>query len=581
MTAKQTKHGSRLRYAADEVPPRPFSIVVGLQTALLVTVPVVVVTTIVVRVANQSDAYLHWAIFASMVIGGILTIVQSARVGGIGGGTLTVMGASGASIGVAVLALVAGGPPLLGVLVVASAICQLAFAARLALLRRIITPVVSGTLTALVAVTVVPMGFAMLTRVPEGAPPAAAPTVAAVTLLCVLGLMLRGSRMVRAWTPVIGIGVGCITAALFGILDFGRVAEARWIGIPSVATSGLDMSFDASFWVLLPGFLFVTFVITVRQVGDSVRMQRAARREPKAIDFRRVQGSVAACGAGTLLSGAAGVLPPWPYFAGVALATGIGVAARRVGIYIGAFFIALAFVPKITALVLSVPPPVLGAYITVIFAITFVRGMGVLFREGIEQQHSLIAGLAFWIGAGIQFQAIFPGHLATPTGRMLVNGLTVGGLTILFLNLFLELTGPRRHRTEVALRADSLPDLDRFLVDFADRYKWGDTAKDRLRAASEEALLSLLRQEEEEPSATAEERRLGVVARNTRLGALLEFTAGTKTGNLENEMVLLGARPDPTSERDLSLALLRHYAASVRHHQYHNVDIVTVRVERE
>ena len=581
MTAQQTRQRDKLRYGADDVPPRLFSIIVGLQTAILVTVPVVVVTTIVVRVADQSDAYLQWAIFASMVIGGILTVVQSRRVGPVGGGNLTVMGASGAAIGVAVLALVAGGPPLLGVLVVASALCQLAFAARLALLRRIITPAISGTLTALVAVTVIPMGFAMLTRVPEGAPAAAAPTVAAVTLLCVLGLMLRGPRLVRAWTPVIGIGAGCVTAALFGILDFGRVAEARWIGIPGVATSGLDMSFDARFWLLLPGFLFVTFVITVRQVSDSVRMQRLSYREDKAVDFRRVQGSVAACGAGTLLSGFAGVLPLWPYHAGIAMATGIGVAARRVGIYIGAIFVGLAFVPKIAALVLSIPAPVLGAYIVVIFALVFVQGMRILFREDIERPLSIVAGLAFWIGAGIQFQAIFPSQLATPAGRMLANGLTAGGLTVLLLSLFLEFTGPRRYRTEVALRPDSLPDLDRFLVGFADRYKWGEKAKDRLRAASEEAMLSLLRQEEEEATATAEKRRLRVVARNTRLGALLEFTAGTKTGNLENEMVLLGTRPDPTSERDLSLALLRHHASSVRHHQYHNVDIVTVRVDRE
>ena len=99
MTARQAGQRDKLRYAADEVPPRPFSLIVGLQTAILVTVPVVVVTTIVVRVADQSDAYLSWAIFASMVIGGILTIVQSRRVGPVGGGNLTVMGASGAAIG--------------------------------------------------------------------------------------------------------------------------------------------------------------------------------------------------------------------------------------------------------------------------------------------------------------------------------------------------------------------------------------------------------------------------------------------------------------------------------------------------
>ncbi|MCY3809166.1 MAG: hypothetical protein OXG58_07075 [Gemmatimonadetes bacterium] len=570
----------RMRFAADDRPPGAVSAVIGVQTAILVTVPVVVVTTIVTRIADQSDAYLSWAIFASMVIGGLLTILQAKRLVGIGGGTLTVMGASGAAIGVGVLALVAGGPALLGMLVLASGLCQLALAARLALLRRVITPVVSGTLTALVAATVIPMAFAMLARVPASAPPAAAPTVAAVTMLCVVGIMLRGKRWVRAWNPVIGMGAGCATAALFGILDFGRVAAAPWIGIPTPPVSGLDLSLDASFWLLLPGFLFVSFVITVRQVGENVRMQRLSGPEPRAIDFRRVQGSVAACGGGTLLSGFAGVLPPWPYLAGVGLASGAGIAARRIGAYIGVSFIALAFVPKITALVLSIPAPVLGAYMTVLFGIVFAQGMRTLFQEGIDQQYALVAGLAFWIGAGIQFQAIFPAYVATPTGRVLANGLTVGGLTILLLHLLLDVTGPRRHRVEVALRAESLSELDRFLRDFAARYRWSRKATDRLRAAAEETLLSLLRQEEEGLAPAPGERRLRVVARNARSGARMEFTAATHEGNLENQMVLLGDQPDPASQRDLSLALLRHHAASVRHHQYHNVDIVTVRVNR-
>ncbi|WP_419862242.1 solute carrier family 23 protein [Candidatus Palauibacter sp.] len=571
---------AELRFAADERPPRAVSAVIGVQTALLVCVPVVVVTTIVTRVANQSDQYLSWAVFASMVIGGFLTIVQAKRFAGLGGGTLTVMGASGVSIGVGVLALVAGGPALLGVLVLAAGLCQLALAARLALLRRIITPVVSGTLTALVAVTIMPLAFAMLTRVPESAPPAAAPTIAAVTLLCVVGLLLRGKRFVRAWNAPIGIAAGCVTAAMFGILDFERVAAARWIGIPSPTLSGLDLSFDASFWLLLPGFLFVSFVITIRQVSDNVRMQHLSRREPRAVDFRRVQGSVAACGAGTLLSGFAGVLPPWPYVAGIALASGTGVAARSIGVVIGTAFIGLAFMPKLTAVILSIPAPVLGAYIMVVFGLIFVQGMRILFQEGIDRQYSLIAGLAFWIGAGIQFQAIFPAYLATPMGRMLANGLTVGGLSILLLNLFLDVTGPRRHRVEIALRAENLAELDRFLRDFAARYKWSGKATDRLRAAAEEALLSLLREEEDGDAAAAEERRLRVVARNLRFGAGLEFTAATHEGNLENQMALLGDRPDPTSERDLSLALLRHHASSVKHHQYHNADVLTVHVNR-
>ncbi len=578
MTSGLPKDRDGLRFAANEPPPHPFSLVVGLQVAILVTVPIIIVTTIVARVADQSDAYLSWAIFAGMVIGGLMTIVQSRRIGPFGAGNLIVMGTSGAAIGVAVLALVTGGPALLGTLVVASALCQFGFAARLALLRRIITPLVSGVLLALVSVTVMPMGFAMFTRVPESAHPAAAPAITAVTIVTVVALMLRAPQRLRAWTPILGIAAGCTVAAFFGVLDFARVGGAGWLGVPAIATPGLDLDFDSRFWVLLPGFLFVTFVITVRQVGDAVRMQRISRREPKAVDFRRVQGAVAACGSGTLLSGLAGIPAPWPYAAGIGLADGIGIAARRVGVYIGAVFIALAFVPKIAALVLSIPAPVLGSYIVVIFGIAFAQGMRVVFREGPVRRNALVAGLAFWIGAGIQFQAVFPSHLATPTGRMLANGLTAGGLTILLLNLFIQYTGPRRHRTEVRLSADRQPELDRFMVDFATRYKWPARTTERLRAAAEEALLSLLRQEQDEHAPAAEGRRLRVVARNLREGALLEFTAATRAGNLENEMSVLAESPDPASERDLALALLRHHASSVKHHQYHNVDILTVRV---
>lgn len=569
---------SRLRFAANEPPRGPVSLVIGLQTGILVCVPIVVVTTIMARVANQSDAYLSWAIFAGMVISGLLTIVQSKRVGPVGAGNLFVMGTSGAGIGVAVLALAAGGPALLGTLVVASALFQFGFAARLVLLRRIITPLVSGTLLALVSVTVVSLGFAMLPRVPEGAHAAAAPTIAAVTMAVVAALMLRPHRRLRAWTSIIGIAAGSVTAAFFGVLDLSPVGDASWFGIPAIATSGLDLSFDSRFWVLLPGFLFVTFVITVRQVGDAVRMQRLSRREPRAIDFRRVEGAVTACGTGTLLSGLAGIPAPWPYTAGLAMAEGAGIAARKVGVYIGATVVALAFLPKIAALILSIPEPVLGAYVIVIFGLTFAHGLRVVFREGAERSDLLIAGLSFWIGAGIQFQAIFPGHLATPTGRMLANGLTVGGLTILLLNLFMHLTGPRRHRTEMPLTPDRLPDLDRFLVDFANRYNWPVQSTERLRAAAEEALVSLLRQEEDESAPVAEGRRLRVVARNLRQGAVVEFNAATHAGNLENEMVVLAQSPDPANERDLSLALLRHHASSVKHQQYHNVDILTVRV---
>ena len=119
--------GKRLRYAADEAPPPGVSVVVGLQTAVLTCVPVVVIMTIVARVAGQSDEYLLWTIFAGLVIGGLTTIVQAARFGGIGAGNLVIMGSCGAAIGVAVLALLACRAPLLATLGVPVVLMYLGF----------------------------------------------------------------------------------------------------------------------------------------------------------------------------------------------------------------------------------------------------------------------------------------------------------------------------------------------------------------------------------------------------------------------------------------------------------------------
>ena len=61
----------------------------------------------------------------------------------------------------------------------------------------------------------------------------------------------------------------------------------------------------------------------------------------------------------------------------------------------------------------------------------------------------------------------------------------------------------------------------------------------------------------------------------------MEFVAAPGGENLENQMVLIpNLSEEFPGEREISLRLLRHYAASVRHQQYHDVDIVTVRVNR-
>jgi len=91
-------------------------------------------------------------------------------------------------------------------------------------------------------------------------------------------------------------------------------------------------------------------------------------------------------------------------------------------------------------------------------------------------------------------------------------------------------------------------------------------------------LLTLLGQDEADEEKG--QRRLLLMARKEGAGAVLEFVVATGEDNLQDRMALLGEQVGEIPvERDVSLRLLRHLASSVRHEQYHDTDIVTVRVD--
>lgn len=106
---------------------------------------------------------------------------------------------------------------MLASLIVVASVVQFAVAAWLSLLRRIITPVVSGTALMLVAVTVMSIAVGRLGDMPESAPPTAGPAMAAATPLVATMLAMRATGLLRLWGPLIGIVSGCAVTALFGL----------------------------------------------------------------------------------------------------------------------------------------------------------------------------------------------------------------------------------------------------------------------------------------------------------------------------------------------------------------------------
>ncbi len=98
---------------------------------------------------------------------------------------------------------------------------------------------------------------------------------------------------------------------------------------------------------------------------------------------------------------------------------------------------------------------------------------------------------------------------------------------------------------------------------------------DRLRAVGEETVHTLFGD-----GAPATGRDVLLTARTDGRAADLEFIASGTGVNLEDRLAMLSAGvTEIPNEAEAPLRLLRHYAASVRHQQYHDTDIATVRVE--
>ena len=267
-----------VRYEPDERPPNLLSLGLGLQYAMLAAPGIVLTPTLLIRAAGGSDAYLSWAVWAALVICGVTTAVQAARIGRVGAGYVLLMGSSSAFLAICVTALQQGGPGLLATLIIISSLFQFALAARLSVLRRVFTPMVAGTVLMLIPVSLSSLVLDNLSAVPAGAPAAAAPVTAGVTLLVIVVIALCGAGMWRLWGPVAGMVAGGVTSGLFGIYDTAGILDADWIGLPPLAYPGLDLGFGPEFWVLLPAFVLVTLVGAMDTLGDGIAVQRVSWR---------------------------------------------------------------------------------------------------------------------------------------------------------------------------------------------------------------------------------------------------------------------------------------------------------------
>ena len=569
-----------IRFEPDEACPPSAALIVGFQGAVLILAPTVLNVAIAIRSSGLDDTWLAWSVFAAMLICGGVTAAQALQLGRFGSGHVVLTYPAAMFIAMMVGTVNVAGPGTYASLMIVCSLVQIALSWWLPTLRRIITPTVSGTVTMLVAVSVLPIAFDSVQGLPEGAHAAAGPTIAGVTLLVSVVVMLRASGRWRLVAPFISILAGCAVAAVFGVLSADQIVNARWVGVPQVPDLSIDLTPGKEFWALLPSLAILTLVVGLKTISDGVAIQQCSRRRPRAIDFRQIQGMVSVNGIGMLLSALAVTLPTMAISSlSVSLVNITGVAARRVGIGVAIVVVTLAFFSKFTAVLLTIPLPVMGAYLMLAMGILFVSGFQTVMRDGLDPRRVLVVALATSLGLGLHGHPITRDLFGDELGALLGSGVTIGAVVAIGMTLLLEAMSARRARLEVALDMASLPAIDEFLSRLASRLGWNEASTMRLRSAGEETLATLLLQDHEDEADGKEKARLVVMARPQAARVELEFVATTRQENIEDQLAFLNEEEAMPTVDDLSLRLLRHHASAVRHQKYHGVDIVTVQVE--
>ena len=196
-----------IRFEPAERPPALLTLNVAMQGAVLIVTNVV--TFIVIYAAafdsgasDSGGSYAEWAVVGALLVAGVLTALHASR---LGPGHLLLWGAGIPFMVPCILAVDAGGPALAASLAVTSSLLQMAMAAGLARLRRLITPVVAGVAFMMISLSAMPIAMRRISDVPEGASELAGTAVGVATLVVAALAMLRATGLWRLWAMPIAI----------------------------------------------------------------------------------------------------------------------------------------------------------------------------------------------------------------------------------------------------------------------------------------------------------------------------------------------------------------------------------------
>lgn len=416
-------------YDLDERPPLGEAVPLAVQHLLAMFLGNITPPLLIAGGLGLAGADTAFVLQMALLVAGVATVVQAYPVGPVGGRIPIVMGTSIAFVGTIIgIGREHGLAVVFGACLVAAAV-EVAIGFGIVRMRRLFPPLVNGVVVMLIGLTLMPVGmdYAAGGVGAESYGALANLGMAALVLAVTVTLNLFARGFLAYASVLVGLLVGYAATAAFGRIDFSPVGEAGWFSLPVPLTYGLEFK-------LVPILILaVVYVIsTMESLGDIAGVIAAVGREPTDDELR---GGLVADGTMSALAALFSTFPNTTYSQNVGLVSFTGVVSRHVTAICGVLLIVLGLIPKVGALVATIPPPVIGGAGLIMFAMIFSSGFAIVHR-GVELDHRnmVILALAVGVGLGCELRPDALQYLPERLQDFLRYGLISGGLTALVLN---------------------------------------------------------------------------------------------------------------------------------------------------
>ncbi|KIC32381.1 uracil-xanthine permease family protein [Leisingera sp. ANG-S5] len=436
-------------------PPLHKAVPLGIQHVLAMFVSNVTPAIIVAGAAgfgfgsNSPDfPELLYLIQMSMLFAGIATLLQTITLGPIGSALPIVQGTSFAFLPI-MIPLVAGkgvdGLAALFTGVIVGGIFHGLLGTVIGKIRFALPPLVTGLVVTMIGLALVKVGIQYAAG---GVPAIGTPeygsllnwSAALVVIFVTLGLKFFTKGMLSVSAVLLGLIVGYIYALMTGMLTFEAVSgsweRAAAFALPQPFKYGIEFSAAA-----IIGFCLMSFVSAVETVGDVSGVTKGgAGREATE---EEIAGATYADGVGTAVAGFFGAFPNTSFSQNVGLIAMTGVMSRHVVTCGAIFLIVCGLIPKVGAVIRTVPIEVLGGGVIVMFGMVVAAGVSMLSDVDWNRRNMVIFAISLSIGLGLQLEPGALQHMPDTARILLTSGLLPAALIAIVLNLVLpqELAG--------------------------------------------------------------------------------------------------------------------------------------------